>query len=144
MKNGALIAIAGIATLGIGYLAVRHYQNKHAEAAAPITPPAAKPSLTILEPAEESSVLANSTIKLKWLSKDVGGVLHIFYHLNNEDDPFWVQVPDSPNVLDGTCDFIVPDRPGSKMALSIGVWDWDKGEWIALTSTQTSIYLVAS
>ncbi len=138
MKNSVLV-ILGIGTLGVGAaIWVYRRSRKPAEAA----PKQDNPSLTILEPAEESAVYANSTIKLKWLSSKLDGNLSIFYHIDTMDDPLWVQVPDSPDVLNGSCDFEVPDRPGSKMALYIGVWDWDKGEWKAVASTPTNIYIM--
>jgi hypothetical protein len=98
----------------------------------PTPTPTSKPTLTMLSPKEGDSVLANTVISLTWSAAGLptGGTFNIFYHINGEDNPFWIQLPDNPAVNTTHTDFAVPDKPGQNLSISIGLWDWPNSQWI--------------
>jgi LPXTG-motif cell wall-anchored protein len=124
-KNIAIIAGVGL-TLGVGYFFL-----KRKKAQAVVAPPVVTPSIKIISPAEGENVYAGSTSTLMWEAHNITGNLHIEFHIEGEDDPFWVQQDNNPDVNDNKTEIYVPDKVGKNLAIHIGVWDWDNGRWVA-------------
>lgn len=127
-KTVAIIVGVGL-TFGLGMLLLKKK---------PAPAQAAAPKIKILAPlAGETVGPSTKAIELRWMSENMTGPVHIFYHINGPEDSPWILTEYAPDVRDEVCEVRIPEaEEGSVLALGMGIWDWDKDTWIMLDSVE--------
>jgi len=95
---------------------------------------AEEPYLAIISPKEGDYLTAGDAVSLRWVASGLSGPVHIFYHIANEDNPFWIDTGVSPDVGQMEAEFTVPYKSGQDMSIFLGVWDWGSSRWLAETT----------